>query len=157
MVTASNDSHPDLFWALRGAGAGIMGLVVEMTIDLFSVTEVYAWHLLYPLADAADVFDFDARWSERLPEEMTTSFLIMPFPPMEIVPEPLRGNSYAIVRGCHSGDPVEAAEFVDQVRNWRQPAMDVFGPMPFQPVGPDLQRSRRPAGRPASITMSSRH
>ena len=30
------------------------------------------------------------------------------FPPLEMVPEPIRGQSFVIVRGCWSGDPARA-------------------------------------------------
>jgi FAD/FMN-containing dehydrogenase len=131
VVRADADQHPDLFWALRGAGMGSLGVVVEMEIDLFPVTLVYAGNLLYPIEMAADVFDFYRQWSADLPEEMTSSFALMNFPPLEVVPEPLRGQSLAVVRGCHSGDETEAAALVDEWRSWRAPAIDMFGPMPF--------------------------
>lgn len=131
VVEASERSNPDLFWALRGGGPGSLGVVVDMTVELFPVTEVYGGNLLYPLEDAREVFDFYTRWSPGLPDEMTTSFVIMNFPPMDIVPAPLRGKSFAIVRGCHSGDLDEAAALVDQIRAWREPAIDMFAPMPF--------------------------
>lgn len=131
VVRTSSEENPDLFWALRGAGIGSLGVVVEMEIDLVPVTEVYAGNLLYPVEMAREVFDFYTRWSSELPEEMTTGFSVMNFPPLEMVPPPLRGKSFAIVRGCHSGDPAEGAKLVDAWREWRAPAMDMFGPMPF--------------------------
>lgn len=35
LVTANADENPDLFWALRGGGAGTFGLVVSMTVKAF--------------------------------------------------------------------------------------------------------------------------
>lgn len=134
VVTAAPDSHPDLFWALRGGGHGSLGVVVEMEIGLVEVTDVYGGNLLYPIEAARDVFDRYARWSPELPEEFTTAFTIMNFPPIEDVPEPLRGHSFAIVRGCHCGDITEAAGLVDEWREWNEPAFDMFGPMPFSEV-----------------------
>ncbi len=55
----------------------------------------------------------------------------MNFPPMDIVPEPLRGQSFVIVRGCWSGDLTEGQALIDGWRNWRTPAIDMFGAMPF--------------------------
>ena len=34
-VTASADSHPDLFWAVRGAGPGFFGVVTAMELQLY--------------------------------------------------------------------------------------------------------------------------
>ena len=131
VVVASDFENTDLFWALRGAGIGSLGVVVEMEIDLFPVAEVYAGNLLYPIEFAREAFDLYTRWSADLPEEMTTGFTVMNFPPVEMVPPPLRGQSFAIVRGCHSGDLDEAAALVDFWRKWKTPALDMFGPMPF--------------------------
>jgi FAD/FMN-containing dehydrogenase len=38
LVTANANSHPDLFWALRGGGGGTYGVVVSMTIKAFPDT-----------------------------------------------------------------------------------------------------------------------
>ncbi|KAF2005163.1 FAD/FMN-containing isoamyl alcohol oxidase-like protein MreA [Amniculicola lignicola CBS 123094] len=39
-VTASETSHPDLFWALRGGGGGTFGVVVSATVKAFPNTQV---------------------------------------------------------------------------------------------------------------------
>ncbi len=135
VVCADDDNNSDLFWALRGGGAGGLGVVVDMEIDLVPVTEVYAGNLFYPAEMAAELFAFYSEWSEGLPEEMTTSFAMMAFPPLDVVPEPMRGRSFAIVRGCHCGDPVEAEALVGEWRSRWQPEMDMFGPMPFSMAG----------------------
>lgn len=134
VVTASSDSHPELFWALRGGGHGSLGVVVEMEMELVEVTEVYGGNLLYPIDAARDVFDRYADWSPGLPEEFTTAFTIMNFPPIDDVPAPLRGRSFAMVRGCHCGDMKEATSLVDEWREWKEPALDMFGAMPFSEV-----------------------
>ncbi|MFW6034147.1 MAG: FAD-binding oxidoreductase [bacterium] len=131
VVQATPSSHPDLFWALLGGGAGTLGVVVEMEIDLVPVADVYAGNLLYPVDAASEVFEFYREWSADLPDEITSAFNITAFPTFDIVPEPLRGRTFAIVRGCHCGDPGEAAALIDRWRAWRTPEFDMFGPMPF--------------------------
>ena len=134
VVTASDVVNPDLFWALRGGGHGNLGVVVEMEIGLVPVTQVYAGNLLYPIEAATEVFERYREWSPGLPDDFTTAFTIMNYPPIEDVPEPVRGRSFAIVRGCHCGDEAEAAALVDEWRAWREPAIDMFGPMPFTEI-----------------------
>lgn len=41
-VTVSNDSHPDLFWALRGAGHNF-GIVTEFTHKIYEVPPNDKW------------------------------------------------------------------------------------------------------------------
>lgn len=47
VVTASAQSHPDLFWALRGGGSGSLGIVTDFTFQLRAVSRViyvqYFW------------------------------------------------------------------------------------------------------------------
>jgi len=38
-VTASEESHPDLFWALRGGGAGTFGVVTSVIVKAFPDTD----------------------------------------------------------------------------------------------------------------------
>ncbi|WP_203337209.1 FAD-binding oxidoreductase [Nocardioides limicola] len=135
VVTASRSSHPELFWALCGGGGGSLGVVVEMEIGLVPVGEVYAGNLFYPIEDAAAVFDFYREWSERQSADFTSAFTLMNFPPLEMVPAPIRGRSFALLRGCHSGDGADGKAAVDEWRAWREPALDMFGPMPYAECG----------------------
>ncbi len=128
---ASADSDPDLFWALLGGGAGGLGVVTAMTIELVPVTTVYAGNLLYPAAMADEVIARYAEWIETVPDELTSSVVLMNFPPFPDVPEPLRGQSFAIVRGCWSGPVEEGEQWLRPWREWAEPAIDMFGPLPF--------------------------
>jgi hypothetical protein len=131
-VHASPTLQPELFWALKGGGAGTLGVVVGMEIDLYPVSDVYAGSLFYPAELAPEVIRRWREWVADMPEEMTSSVVMFNFPPLEMVPEPLRGRSFVIVRGCWSGDDLgRGQELVDRWRAWREPAMDMFGPMPF--------------------------
>ncbi|MHB1319690.1 MAG: FAD-binding oxidoreductase [Anaerolineae bacterium] len=129
-IRASADEHPDLFWGLRGGG-GSLGVVTRMQITLYPVAMVYGGNLLYPIESAREVLTRYRDWLSTLPDEMTSSVVLMNFPPFPQVPEPLRGKSFAIVRGCYAGDLAEGQALVDTWRRWRAPAIDMFGPMSF--------------------------
>ncbi len=131
-LRASERENPELFWALKGGGAGSLGVVTGMEIRLFPVTTVYAGNLLYPVEMAHEVMVRFREWTANAPRELTSAVTVMNFPPVDEVPEPLRGRSFVIVRGAWSGDDVEAGkELVDQWRAWREPAVDMWGEMPF--------------------------
>lgn len=132
--TTSQDFDPELFWALRGGGAGGLGIVTAMTIELMPVSMVYGGNLLYPAAMAREVLTRYADWVETVPDEMTSSVVLMNFPPMDEVPEPLRGQSFIIVRGCFCGPLEQGEELMRPWREWASPAFDMFGPMPFGEV-----------------------
>ena len=134
VVDVSEASNPELLWALRGGGTSGLGIVTSMTVDLVPVTTVYGGNLLYPAEMAPEVMARYADWVTDLPEAMTSSVLIMNFPPFEEVPEPVRGRSFVIVRGCFDGPVEEGQALVDTWRSWAAPALDMFGPMPFSMV-----------------------
>ena len=131
VLNVSSSEHPDLYWALCGAGTGTFVVVTAMEIDLVPVTEVYAGTLLYPAEDATDVMARWRDWIGSAPDELTSSVVLMNFPPMDLVPEPLRGGSFVMVRGCWCGPLDQGAAQLAYWRKWRTPAMDMWGPMPF--------------------------
>ncbi len=133
LLRVSETENPDLFWGLRGGG-GCLGMVTAMELQLYPVTTVYGGNLLYPVELARDVFTRYRDWIVSLPDEMTSSVLLMNFPPVPEVPEFLRGQSFAMVRGCYCG-PVEQGEaLLKSWRTWRVPSVDDFRVMPFASV-----------------------
>jgi FAD/FMN-containing dehydrogenase len=133
LLMASHTENADLFWALRGGG-GNFGVVTGMEIRLYPVTTVYGGNLIYPASDAHEVMARYSQWVTSLPDEMTTSIALMNMPPIPAVPEPLRGKSVIMVRGCYCG-PLEQGEALLQPwREWKSPLIDAFGAMPFSQV-----------------------
>ncbi len=127
---AATDENSDLFWGLRGGG-GNLGIVTAMTIRLFPVTQVYAGNLFYPAHMAEDVFRHYRAWIAVAPDELTSSVLIMNFPPIPDLPEFLRGQTFAIVRGCFCGLIAEGEALLRHWRNWQPPLIDDFKTIPF--------------------------
>ena len=130
-VRASAQENQELFWGLRGGGAGSLAVITAMEVGLFPVGQVYGGNLLYPAGLAREVAARYAEWIAAAPDELTSALVLMNFPPFDMVPEPLRGRSFAIIRGCHSGSAEDAEEQLRFWRDWRQPEIDLFGPMPF--------------------------
>lgn len=109
-VTASADRHPELFWALKGGGAGLLGVVTAMEIELVPVPSVYAGNLVYPVADAPAVMRRWRDWVGGVRPEMTSQVVIT--------------SSTVSVRGCWAGDPVAGRHLLDAWRQWRTPLQD---------------------------------
>lgn len=130
----SRREHQDLFWGLRGGG-GSLAIITSMEIKLYPVTEVYGGNLIYPVSMANEVIHFYREWIKTAPDELTSSFAIMNFPPIPDVPEFLRGQSVIMVRGCYVGPMAEGEALLRPWLTWREPMMNLFGPMPFSQVG----------------------
>lgn len=130
VLDVSADSHPELFWALRGGGGGSIAVVTSMTIRLHPVSTVYAGNLYYPASMARDVIARWREWTADAPEELTSGIAVVNFPPVPDVPEPLRGQSFVVVRGCVV-EGTDGPALLSFWRDWRPPAIDMWGEMPF--------------------------
>ncbi|MEE4024638.1 FAD-binding protein [Gordonia sp. PKS22-38] len=130
-LRVSATSHPDIFWALRGGGSGSLGVITDVVIDLFPVSTVYAGNLFYSAEDAPEVLRRFAEWAPRQSEDLTSAVTVMNFPPLDIVPEPFRGKTFTLVRGCWSGDVADGARVIDEWRQWKTPEVDLWAEMPF--------------------------
>lgn len=129
-VRASATENSDLFWALRGGG-GNFGVVTAMKIKLYPVSTVYAGNLFYAIEDAKEVFEFYRQWIIGMPDEMTSSVVVMNFPPIPEMPDILRGKTYVMVRGCYCGDVSDGEAIVQYWRAWKKPIIDDFKVMAF--------------------------
>jgi FAD binding domain/Berberine and berberine like len=135
VLRVSSTSHPELFWAMRGGGPGSLGIVTAMEIRLYPVTEVYGGNLFYPVEMGREVMRRFGEWVTDVPDELTSSVAVVNFPEVSEIHPQLRGESFVLVRGCWVGDLDAGAALIDAWREWSEPAIDRFGPMPFGEVG----------------------
>ena len=133
LIQASSSENSDLFWGLRGGG-GNFGVITGMEIRLYPVSQVYGGNLIYPIAAAREVYAHYRQWISDAPDELTASIVIMNIPPLPIFPEPLRGQTVVMVRGCYCGSMEDGEALLDHWRSWKAPMIDDFKPMPFTQV-----------------------
>jgi hypothetical protein len=109
-----------------------MNEYLMIVFRLYPVEKVYGGAVFYPREKASDVLSLYARWSVGLPDEMTTAFVFMNVPPLPHLPEPLRGKSVVVVKGCYCGEkPEEGEELFRPVREGLgEPIVDTYGEMP---------------------------
>jgi FAD/FMN-containing dehydrogenase len=134
IVTASEESHPDLFWAIRGGG-GNFGVVTEFTFDLHPLGPVMlGGMLLYPGFMAKDVL---RNWRDFIlaaPREVGGGVALITAPPEEFVPEAARGMPAVGVIITYAGDPDEGARVVEPLTSFGPPAANLVQPMPYVAV-----------------------
>src|SRR5215218_2716962 len=68
--------HPDLFWALRGAGAGNFGVVTSFAFEPRPAPSMTNFHLVWSDADAASLIAGWQRWSPSGPEELSADLVL---------------------------------------------------------------------------------
>ena len=60
--TANADSDPDLFWASRGGGGGILGVVTSLTFATQAAPTLTEWNYHFPLSAAATLITNWQKW-----------------------------------------------------------------------------------------------
>ena len=128
LVRADHESHPDLFWAVRGGG-GSFGVVTAIEIELFPFSEIYAGMLAFPIERASEVLH---AWNDllpSLPDEMTTVGRMLRVPPLDEIPEPFRGRELVIVEAFYLGDEADGRRLIQPLRDLG-PEVDTMTTMP---------------------------
>jgi FAD/FMN-containing dehydrogenase len=121
-------SHPDLFWAIRGGG-GNFGVATRFQFRLHELATIVGGMLLLPATP--DVIASFVAEAEAAPEELSAIANIMLAPPMPPVPAEYHGRPVVMALMCHAG-PVEAGErAIAPFRALATPVADMVRPMPY--------------------------
>jgi len=76
-IEASQSSHPDLFWAIRGGG-GNFGVVTAFEYRLHPVSEILAGTLIYPSGQISELLQTYVKFTRAVPDELSASGLVLP-------------------------------------------------------------------------------
>jgi FAD/FMN-containing dehydrogenase len=119
-VTASADSHPDLYWALRGGG-GNFGVVTSFEFQLHDVgPEVLVGMVYLPIEEAGRALRFYRDFAASAPRELSCYALLLRAPAGEPLPEAQWGQPAVAFVACHSSAS-------DDGRVALQPLLDIEG------------------------------
>jgi FAD/FMN-containing dehydrogenase len=132
-VTASERSHPDLFWALRGGG-GNFGIVTSFTFRCQDIGEhgtIIGGPVLYDLADTPEVMRWYRELLPSLPEELSGWIGLITIPPAPPFPEELWGRKACGIVWCYTGAHDRADAVIEPVRTYGSPLLVGLQPMPF--------------------------
>ena len=129
-VTASEDQHADLFWALRGGG-GNFGIVTSFTFRCHPVEHVVAGPVFYDVADTGTVLRWYREFLPAAPVELNGFFMVGSVPPAPPFPEELHGRKVCGFVWVYSGAPEQAEEVLAPVREFGTPLMDGIHEVPF--------------------------
>ena len=128
LVTASQDEHADLFWALRGGG-GNFGAVTSLEFRLHPVATIYGGPIFYPLDHAGQVLEFFDDFIAKAPEQLGAFFAFQIAPPLPFIPEDRHGETMCAIIACWSGAVEEGEPAL-------APLLEDAGPVVAQHVGP---------------------
>jgi hypothetical protein len=102
-------------------------VVTAIEFRLYPVREAYAGMLIWDWTQAERVLTGWAEWAKTAPDNVTTSFRIMQLPPLEFIPEPIRGRQIVVIDGAVTGVDPEAV--IAPLRAM-EPEMDTFATVP---------------------------
>ncbi len=125
------DSHPDLFWAIRGGG-GNFGVVTSFKFKAFPVDTIFGGPTFFHI-DAAVMRNYEALILSA-PEQFNALFAIAQAPPAPFVPEEWHFKPVMVILTCWSGSVEEEKSILDSVSEcgeiigqalWRMPYPEI--------------------------------
>jgi FAD/FMN-containing dehydrogenase len=126
VLRVNEDEHPDLFWALRGAGGAGLGVVTRLRYRLNEVpATVVGGFISWPVEQAEEVFRlYRDLYTDRDDDRLALCLLLAtdPYPD---------GDRAITMYGLYVGPPAEAAAALAPVRSFGKPLMDTFGELSY--------------------------
>jgi FAD/FMN-containing dehydrogenase len=119
------ESHPDLFWAIRGGG-GNFGVATSLQFRLHEVDQTVGGMLILP-ATPDTVAGF-VELAASAPDELSTIATVMKAPPMPFLPEELHGQVILFNLLVYVGDPETGEAVVAPFRKLATPLFDMVQP-----------------------------
>jgi FAD/FMN-containing dehydrogenase len=125
------ETHPDLFWAIRGGG-GNFGVATRFQFRLREVETIVGGMLILP-ATPASIASFAAE-AEAAPEELSAIANVMVAPPMPFLPAETHGKLVIMALMCYAGG-VDAGELaLAPFRALAEPLADMVRPMAYPEI-----------------------
>src|SRR5829696_7867849 len=140
VVQASEDSEPDLFWAIRG-GESNYGVATRFQLGLHEISEIVGGMLILPASPESITGFLEA--AKAAPEELSTIANVMVAPPMPMIPEEAHGKPVVMGLFAYVGPADQGESVIAPFRALASPYADMVRPMRF----PELYEGPEPEPR----------
>jgi FAD/FMN-containing dehydrogenase len=130
VVTADEETNPDLYWAIRGGG-GNFGVVTELKLRLHPISNVVAGPMLWDLEHGADLLRWYRDFILQAPEDLSGFFAFMSVPPAPPFPEEMHLRKVAAIAWCWTGLEEGAADALAEARERPGLLLDGVQAMPL--------------------------
>jgi FAD/FMN-containing dehydrogenase len=133
LLRVDAETHPDLFWAIRGGG-GNFGVATRLHFRLHEAGTIVGGMLILPATP--DVIASFISEAEAAPEELSTIASVMPAPPMPFVPAEYHGKLVVLATLVYVGDVEAGLRAIAPFRALAKPIADMVRPMPYPQIYP---------------------
>ena len=138
VLTANENEHPDLFWAVRGGG-GNFGVVTSFEFRLHPLgPEIYGALTIYPFEEVASVLRNWRDFALEVPDEVTCDAYIWGMPPLPEVPAEMHWAPVVILAGLYAGPAEEGERLLQPVGEMGTPLADMSARQPYVAMQSDL-------------------
>ena len=141
LLRVDTESHPDLFWAIRGGG-GNFGVVTRFQFHMDEVDTIVGGILILP-ATPGVIASFIAE-AEAAPEELSTIANVMPAPPMPFLAPEHHGRLIVMAFLAHAGGGEAGERAVAPFRSLAEPIADMVRTMRYPEMYPPDDPSYHP-------------
>jgi FAD/FMN-containing dehydrogenase len=131
LLRADAETHPDLFWAIRGGG-GNFGVATRFHFRLHELETIVGGLLILPAT--ADVIAGFIAEAEAAPEELSAIANVMPAPPMPFLPAEQHGRLVLFAIMVYAGDVESGQRVFAPFRALAKPLADMIRPMRYQEI-----------------------
>ena len=125
------ETHPDLFWALRGGG-GNFGVATRLRLRLHEVDAVVGGMLMLPAS--TDVIAGLVAAADAAPEELSVIANILKAPPLPFIPAEQHGRPVVIALMVYAGGAEAGERAIAPIRALATPVADMVRPMRYPEI-----------------------
>lgn len=119
-LRASEETHSDLFWALRGGGGGNFGIATAFTFRVHPIGDVVTCTVTWPWDDVAEVLDDWQRWAPFVDERLCVALAVA---------HPSAGTISAT--GLFTGSTAELPSLLEPLLQAGTPGTPVIQSLPY--------------------------
>lgn len=131
VIRASEDSHPDLFWGLRGGG-GNFGIVTEFEFRLHPVgPQVLAGLVFFPGDELHRVVRGYREIMAEAPDALTLFLIMRKAPAAPFLPPSVHGQPVVAIAGCYAGPVSDGEAELKQLASLVPPIANLMQPRQF--------------------------
>ncbi len=133
LLRVDAETHPDLFWAIRGGG-GNFGVATRFEFRLHELETILGGILILP-ATPESITSFIAE-AEAAPEELSTIANVMPAPALPFLPPEHHGRLVLMATLAYAGPPGDGERAITPFRELAEPIADMVRPIPYPEIYP---------------------